>query len=209
MSSKAKLILIGSGGHSRSCIDTIEQEAKYSIAGLVGLKDEIGSFNFGYEVIATDSELSELAKNFPYAIIGVGQINSSNERIRLYHAAINAGFALATVISPFAYVSPRAKIGSGTIVMNGSIINAGVTVGENCIINSLALLEHDSQVENHCHISTGAILNGSTVIRMGSFIGSGTILKEGISIGQNCIVGMGLSVRNSLKDDSRFLGEEI
>jgi phage gp45-like len=40
---KSDLILIGAGGHSRSCIDVIEQEGKYRIAGLVGAKDEVGA----------------------------------------------------------------------------------------------------------------------------------------------------------------------
>ena len=45
---KSELIVIGAGGHSRSCIDTIEQEGKYKIAGLVGLGQEVGSSQFGY-----------------------------------------------------------------------------------------------------------------------------------------------------------------
>ena len=36
------LILIGGGGHCASCIDVVEQEAKYRIAGIVE-KDEIKS----------------------------------------------------------------------------------------------------------------------------------------------------------------------
>ena len=39
---------------------------------------------------------------------------------------------------------------------------------------------------NHCHISTGAIINGGTQIGSNTFIGSGTIIKEGIKIGNNC-----------------------
>jgi UDP-3-O-[3-hydroxymyristoyl] glucosamine N-acyltransferase len=33
-------------------------------------------------------------------------------------------------------------------------------VGRNCIINTKALVEHDAIIEDHCHISTGAIVNG-------------------------------------------------
>ena len=42
---KNKLVLIGAGGHARSCIDVIEQEGKYEICGLVGLSQEVGSCN--------------------------------------------------------------------------------------------------------------------------------------------------------------------
>ena len=30
-----------------------------------------------------------------------------------------------------------------------------------CIINSSKLIEHESRIGNNCHISTGAIINGS------------------------------------------------
>ena len=203
---RSELIVIGAGGHSRSCIDTIEQEGKYEIGGLVGLSQEVGSSQFGYQVVATDSELDELAKQFQYALVALGQLHSPELRISLYERAIAAGFILPSIIAPSAYVSPHAKVGAGTIVMQGAILNAGVVVGNNCIINTRALLEHDSQVSDHCHISTGAILNGDTSIGKGSFIGSGSIIKEGVSVGAGSLVGMGLALRHNLDEKSKYLG---
>ena len=204
---KTELILIGAGGHSRSCIDAIEREGKYKIAGLVGLGEEVGSSHFGYQVIATDSDLSALAKQFQYALISVGQIKSPDLRIRLYELSLAAGFTLPTIIAPTAYVSSNATVGGGTIVMHGAILNAGVVVGKNCIINTRALLEHDSQVFDHCHISTGAIINGETLIGAGSFIGSGSVIKEGVSVGAGSVVGMRQAVLHNLEDGCKYLGE--
>lgn len=201
------LILIGAGGHSRSCIDTVEQEGSFKIAGLVGVKDELGKNLFGHKVLATDSSMRSLAERHTYALLAIGQIESPEDRIRLYEQALEAGFLFPIIISPAAYVSPHALIGAGTIVMHGAIINAGAIVGKNSIINSNALVEHDSHVSDHCHISTGAILNGNTSIGPGSFIGSGAVLKEGVSIGANSLVGMGVMVRKNLESGTIFLGE--
>lgn len=202
----ANLIVVGAGGHARSCIDTIEQEGKYVIGGLVGLVEEVGSKQFDYEVLTADSGLAQLAKRFRYALIAVGQIHSPELRIRLYNQYLAAGFIFPTIISSSAYVSPHSTVGAGTIVMNGAVINAGAVVGRNCIINSRALIEHDSQVADHCHISTGVILNGNTSIGTRSFIGSGAIIKEGVSVGAGSLVGMGLTVRHDLDENSRFKG---
>lgn len=206
---KGNLILVGAGGHSRSCIDAIEQQGNYVIGGLVGLSQEVSSDQFGYKVLATDSELGELARKFPYALISLGQITSSEIRIRLFENALEHGFIFPTIIVPSAYVSPHSTIGAGTIIMQGAIVNAGAVIGENCIINSRAVVEHDSRVESHCHISTGVILNGNTTIGKGSFIGSGTTTKEGVSIGAGSLVGMGLAVRHDLVENSKFLGSRI
>jgi sugar O-acyltransferase (sialic acid O-acetyltransferase NeuD family) len=204
--SKPGLILIGSGGHARACIDVIEQQDRYQIVGLVGLPQELLTQQLGYEVIATEATLAQLAKSTPYALITTGQIQSSKLRVSLYQKTTLCGFRMPTIISPTAHVSLHASIGAGSIVMHGAIVSAGVKVGKNCIINSRALLEHDTTVEEHCHISTGAILNGGVSIGAGSFIGSGCIVKEGLTIGKDCLVGIGLTLRHSLADSTRFTG---
>jgi sugar O-acyltransferase (sialic acid O-acetyltransferase NeuD family) len=202
---KPSLILMGAGGHAHACIDVIEQHGGYQIAGLVGMPKELHQQHLGYRVIATDSDLAELVKEYKYALITIGQIQSPTNRIRLYRQAVEFGFQLPTIIAPSAHVSRHAAIGAGTIVMHGAIINAGARVGDNCIINTRALIEHDALVEDHCHISTGAILNGNACIGAGSFIGSGSIVKEGIQLGNCCLVGMGLSVRHHHSDHTRIV----
>ena len=206
---KPGVILIGAGGHGHACIDVIEQHGEYQIAGLVGMHEEMHSQHLGYAVIATDTELPRLAKDYRYAVITVGQIGSPDARIRLYQQAIQTGFKLPAVIAPSAHVSSHASIGAGTIVMHGAIVKAGAKVGKNCIINTRALVEHDAVVEDHCHISTGAILNGSVHIGAGSFVGSGCVIRDGIALGKNCVVGMGLCVRHNQADNTKFVGHDI
>jgi len=203
---KPSLILIGAGGHARSCIDVIEQQGFFQIAGLIGMPEQRHTQYLSYTVIGMDSDLPELAKIYQYALISTGQIQTAEHRIRLYQQATKLGFQLPVIIAPTAHVSQHATLGAGTIVMHGAIINAGVRVGRNCIINSRALLEHDSNIEDHCHISTGAILNGDVTVGDGSFIGSGSVIKQGVAIGESCLVGMGLMVRNNLSDHAYFTG---
>ena len=203
---KPSLILIGAGGHARSCIDVIEQQGHYQIAGLVGLPDQKQTQHLDYTVIATDDDLSELVKTYKYALVSIGQIQSADHRIHLYQYATQLGFQWPVIISPTACVSRHATVGLGTILLHSAIVSAGARVGNNCIINTRALIEHDTVVEDHCHISTGAILNGGVSVGAGSFIGSGSLIKEGVAIGLGCLVGMGLTVRHNLSDHTRFVG---
>ena len=203
---KPSIILIGAGGHARACIDVIEEQGTYQIAGLLGKSGEMHSEHLGYKVIATDEELSLLAKKYEFALVSVGQIRTSDIRSHLYITAKNTGFQIPTIISPHAYVSQKASIGAGTIVMHGAVINANADIGKNCIINTGAVIEHDVIVREHSHISTGAIVNGNAQIGEGSFVGSGSIIKEGVSIGNKCIIGMGLSVRKTQLEETLYVG---
>lgn len=205
---KPNLILVGAGGHAHACIDVIEQQDSYRIAGIVGMPTELHTSKLGYEVIGTDLDLPKLAKEYQYAIVSVGQIHSADIRQRLFKQINALGFITPVIIAPTAYTSRHATIGAGTIVMHRAVVNAGVKVGRNCIINSCSLLEHDVSVGDNCHISTGAILNGNTSIGEGSFVGSRSVVMEGVTIGRQCIIGMGLSVRRAQPDTTRFLEVE-
>ena len=204
---KENIILIGAGGHALSCIDVIEQENKYNIRGLVGLKDEVGKKISGYDVIATQDELVNLSKDFRYAFIAIGQIKNVKLRIDMYESVLNTGFKIPSIISPQSFISRTVQIGEGTIIMNGVILNSGVRIGNNCIINSKALIEHGTRVADHCHISTGAILNGDCVVESKSFVGSGAVVKHGITIKTSSFVNMGQIVTKNFDNLNNMTGE--
>ena len=200
MQQKKSILLLGAGGHARSCIDVIEEQGLYQIVGLIGVESERGASVFGYPVLGTDAELPELLKRYDAGLVTIGQIKDFEPRIQLFEQLFESGRAQPPIISPHAHVSRHAVVGDGTIVLHGAIVNAGASVGRNCIINSLAIVEHDAAVGDHCHISTGARLNSSVVIGEGSFVGSGVTIKQGVRIGRHCVVGMGLSVRRDCPD---------
>ena len=56
-------------------------------------------------------------------------------------------------------------------------------------------------VGDHCHIATGAILNGGVVVGSGSFIGSGVVTKQSVAIGNNCIVGAGVILKKNIRSN--------
>jgi len=185
---KEKIILIGGGGHCKSCIDVIEQEGRFTIAGIVAVPEKKQHNVLGYPVIGADADLEELIKTFPNVLITLGQIKSPNRRMELFNMLKQMGARFPVIKSPLAYVSPHAQAAEGTIVMHHALINAGARVGRNCIINTKALVEHDAVIEDHCHISTGAVVNGGVTIGSGSFFGSGAVSKEYTSIPANSFI---------------------
>ncbi len=98
------LILIG-GGHCKSCIDVIEQDGVYQIAGIVDVSEKLHQKILGYEIIATDDDLPDLVKEYENFLITLGQIKSPEKRIRIFQALKESGAKLPIIVSPLAYVS--------------------------------------------------------------------------------------------------------
>ena len=196
-----KILLIGAGGHARSCIDVLEEENQFEIAGLIEKGERISNNSLGYSVIGTDDDLKVLRKHYKNAIITVGQIKSPKIRIKLYQLLKELDFTLPVIVSPHAYVSKHAQIGEGSIIMHGVIINANAIIGNNCIINNKSLIEHDAVIGDHCHIATGAIINGEVSVENETFIGSGAVTKQAIAIGKNCVIGAGVVLKNDIESN--------
>lgn len=185
---KNDLLLIGGGGHCRSCIDVIETENKFKIVGIVDLKENIGNMIIGYEIIGCDDDLPQLINKHKNCLITIGQIKSPQKRIQLYQYLKQYKANMPIIISPQAYVSKHANIGEGTIIMHKAVINSDAKIGTNCIINTNAIVEHDVVIGNNCHISTGVILNGGVEIGNDCFIGSGSVFREYIKVKENSFI---------------------
>ena len=193
------IILVGAGGHTRSCLDVIELLGQYTIAGLVEKSEKNNSNNLDYPILGTDDDLEDLRQKYSKALITVGQIKSPKIRVKLFHLLDKLNYTLPIIVSPRAYVSKHAHIGEGTVVMHDALINANSIVGKNCIINNKALIEHDSIIGDHCHVATGAIVNGQVTVGNGCLIGTGAIIRQSITIGSNCFIGAGVVVKNNVE----------
>lgn len=197
---KKKLVLIGGGGHCRSCIDVIESEGKYCIERIVDLAENQGKSVVGsHQINAIDDDISQLVQSNHWFLITIGQIKTPNLRLKYFDYLSSLNAKLATIVSPLAHVSDYAELGAGTIVMHHALVNAGARIGQNCIINSKALIEHDSIIENHCHISTASVINGGTIVKQKTFFGSNAMAKEYIEIKQESIIKGGSAVTNCSK----------
>ena len=182
-----KIILIGAGGHSKSCIDVIESEKKYKIVCLVD-KDIKNNKIYNYPIVTEDIDHDLLLKKSKNILITVGHIKNGHIREKLFKKYKKLGFKFPIIISPESHVSKYAKINEGTIIMHHSIINSSSVIGSNCIINNKSLIEHDVVIGDHCHISTSAVINGNVKMGNNVFIGSNATIVNSVNIKSNSFV---------------------
>lgn len=90
--------------------------------------------------------------------------------------------------------------------MAGAVINACATVGEHCIINTCAVVEHD----NHTRIMYIYHLTPPSAVPVyvgeGAHIGIGATVKNNIKICKNCTIGAGAVVVKSIMEPAAYVG---
>lgn len=206
---KKEIILVGGGGHCRACIDVIEADNTFHIAGIVDIKERLHQRVSGYEIIACDDDLVRLAAEYEHLLITMGAIANLVRRADMYDAVKKAGGHFPVVVSPLAYISHHAIVGEGTIVMHRTVINANARIGKNCIINTGALVEHDVTVGDNSHISTASVVNGGCEIGERVFIGSGSIVIQGIKVADDVLVGAGAVVTKDVAEKGVYAGNPL
>lgn len=203
------IVLIGGGGHCKSCIEVIHSTGKYNIVGILDLPSELGKEILGIKVVGNDDDYSKFHQQGCSFLITVGQIKTAKLRKQIFEKLQSIGAKLETVIASTAYVSEMAKISEGTIIMHHAFVNAGANIGYNCIINTGALIEHDVQIGNHNHISTSAVVNGDVSIGDENFIGSNAVIANGKKVGNAIIIGAGATVTKDLNKEGIYVGNPV
>jgi|WetSurMetagenome_2_1015567.scaffolds.fasta_scaffold11455_3 sugar O-acyltransferase (sialic acid O-acetyltransferase NeuD family) len=200
------IVLVGGGGHCLSCIDVLELAKVFEIVGILDTSDKIGESLSGIRIIGNDDDIPRFAARYKNFLITIGQIKSSDKRVRIYETIKKSGGTLPVIISPKAYVSSSAIISEGTIIMHNALINAKAVIGKGCIINTGALIEHEVSIGDFCHISTHAVVNGQVSVGMNSFIGSNAVIANNVYLPEKIIVAAGACILKSPDKSGTFIG---
>jgi sugar O-acyltransferase (sialic acid O-acetyltransferase NeuD family) len=200
------LVLIGGGGHCKSCIEVVHSTTAYKIIGIVDSTLPVGTHIMGYPVLGDDTLIPSLIQQDYVFLISIGKLNTFSPRQKIFDTIKGLGGAFATIIASTAYVSSHATIGEGSIIMHGAFLNVDAVIEQNCIINTRAIIEHDTRVKSHSHISTHVVLNGGVEIGSDCFIGSGSVVLHKTKIADNVIVGSHSTVVKDLLEATTYVG---
>lgn len=178
--------MFGAGGHAKVVIEVC-RAAGLRVAAVI---DDHPPSNLllGAPVHTSDAfDWNSLSTPFSF-LVAVGE---NSARARIFESLTLRGGVPHAVIHPFSCISPTARIGQGTVVMAGVIVNADAEIGRNCILNTGVRLDHDCLIGDHVHIGPGSTLAGAVTVERSSFLGAGVICIPQVRIAENSVIGAG------------------
>jgi len=204
-----KIVIFGSGDHSRVIFSEIIKQKKYKFLGFIDEKKKeneliIKYLGKNYYNLGSISKIIKNKNNFK-GIIGVG-LNFSRKKIYEEIIKVDKNFKFEKIVSKNAIIDSSVKIGDGTLVVSGSIINIGTKIGKHCYINTASVIEHDNNFEDFSSTGPRVVTGGNVIIRKYSYIGMGTIIKEQIEIKENTIIGAHSYVNKNCAKNLIFYG---
>lgn len=132
-----------------------------------------------------------------FFLVAIGGANGQH-RISISAALCEAGLSPVSVFHPTAYVAQNSQLGFGAQVLMNASIGARCVIGENCIFNTSSSVDHESRIDDGCHVGPGATLAGLVQLGRNVFIGAGATVLPRVKIGSGTVVGAGSVVTANL-----------
>jgi sugar O-acyltransferase (sialic acid O-acetyltransferase NeuD family) len=201
MTLKSNLVL-GSGGHSRVILENLYILNKKNI--------RLYDFNFSSKKnnLIFKNRVNDFKKISKKEIskknnifLAIGDNNLRKKYFIRYRDKINT----PNLISKNSNISSLSKVGIANFFNHFCFIGPNVIIGDNNIINTKSLIEHDVTIGSHCHIGPDVKIGGGSFIGNNVMCGIGSILINNIKICSNVILGAGSIVTKSISKPGTYI----
>lgn len=185
-------ILKGCGGHARSIADAILTD--FPDARIVFVDDAArpNEMIMGFPA----------QKNMPSSKGVFIPASGDNEKREIECR----GETIESFVSKSSHMSRFAEIKDGVFVACGAHIGPESVIGRGSIVNTNAVVEHNVDIGEFCHIAPNTTICGCCKIGNLVLVGAGSTLKPCIEICDNVTIGAGSVVVDNVTDPGIYAG---
>jgi sugar O-acyltransferase (sialic acid O-acetyltransferase NeuD family) len=188
------LVIIGAGGSAGDIAWTVEEINKSSERWrLRGFVDDDpakrGGSVCGYPILGPVSAIGDFGGAF--FLVAIAHYRRPLARKAVVERIGLPAERFATLVHPSASVSPQARIGSGTVILQQAGICHEASVGGHVFVGLNCVVSHNAVVEDFATMASGAILCGGARLCTGAYAGAGSVIRDGLSVGDGAVAGLG------------------
>ena len=184
------IAVVGAGGHAKVVVATLLAAGETNLEIYDDDPGRHGDTVLGFPVRGPASALS--SGPACRAVLAVGD-NRLRQRL-----AAELVLDWISVIHPLAHVAPSARIGPGSVVFAGAVVQPDCVAGRHVVVNTGATVDHDGRLGDFSHLAPGASLAGTVTVGEGALLGVGSSVLPGLEIGDWAVVGGGAAVIESV-----------
>jgi len=193
----SSVAVIGAGGHARVVAAAAVASGLTVEAFYDDDRELWGQQIDGVSIVGPPGEIR--SGQTQRAVIGIGD-NAARKQV-----ADQLDLDWVPVVHPFSWLDPSVRVGRGTVVCAGAIVQAGAEVGAHVILNTKASIDHDVRVGDFAHVAVAHLAGGASADE-GVFVALGSTVLPGVSLGAWSTVGAGSLVRRDVEPGSMVVG---
>lgn len=205
-----KLIIVGDSAFAEIAKEYFDVDSEYEV---VAFSVEQGYFRksslAGLPVIPFE-KIEEYYTPSEYSVfVAIPYAQLNRLRARLMFAAKGKGYALASYVSPRAFIWRNARFGEHCFIFEDNTIQPFAEIGNNVILWSGNHVGHHSTIHDHCFISSHVVISGFCEIGAYSFLGVNSALANDVIIGRDNWVGPGVTIHQNTGAGMLFSASKV
>lgn len=193
------VVIWGCAGHAAVVLDIVEHHGGHVIAFVD--EQPVPSLLDGIPVLDGRSGWLQWRQKQShrmelYGVAAIGRQGHHRQRVQEFFES--HGVVMPVLIHPQASVSSQATLGRGVQIFAAAVVAARAKVGDMCVVNHHANVDHECILESGVTVAPGVTLCGCVHVGEDAFIGAGATILPRISIGPGAMVGAGAVVTRNV-----------
>lgn len=189
------ILIAGAGGLGRVIHDFLIAD-NYNVSAFIDDNIELKDKDVcGNLPVIQIEDLKNASRESTQVILGIldpkARVNLV-QRIKIY------GIKFLTYSARFAFISPYANIGEGSVILNYSFVMNRAVINNYVHVHFHCAIGHDAIIGSYTTFGPSCIIGGGVVIGKGVKLGMGAKVLPGISIGDFAEIGANSLVTKDL-----------
>lgn len=207
MEKTKKLIIYGIGETAEIIADYFIHDSHYEVIAFTVDKEFRTSDSLNNLPIVDFEEVIEVYPPSEYEMFAAASFGKLNTlRQKMYEKGKKLGYKFASYISSNAFKWHNAIIGENSFVFEENVIQFKVKIGNNVILWSGNHIGHQTEIEDHCFISSHVVISGFCKIGRNSFLGVNSSFNDEIQFGKYGVTGNGTVIVKDTEEGSIYVG---
>lgn len=200
------VLIFGAGQVAHVMAEMLRDDGHYVTACVIDEQygSSVKDFNGLRAVVTTTQAVAAYPPENHQFVVGMSFRGLNAIRAAKFDQMKAMGYEPLTFVHRDARVSHTAKIGAGSFVMDGNMIQTGAEIGDNCLLWSGNHVGHHSRIANHVFVASHAVISGSVEIGDYSFVGVNATIRDNVKVGKRCVIGAAALITKDCADDGVY-----
>ncbi|MDC3116830.1 acetyltransferase [Alphaproteobacteria bacterium] len=146
-------------------------------------------------------------KNF-YMFVAVSYKGLNSLRKKMYLAAKNKGYRLASFIFPDSHLINNIEIGENCLILENQTLQPFSKIGDNVFVWGNCVLGHHTKILDHCWLTSGTSIGGNSIINEKTFLGLNSTIGHFVEIGRENFIGANVLVTKNTQPKSVYIQKD-
>ena len=200
-----QLIIVAAGGLAREVAETVGRGTEWELIGFLDDDPALaGTAVYGRQVLGSIADVVRFPETSLLICAGRGQARRAIAG-RLGELGVGPD-RYAAVVAPDVVVPGSCQVGSGSILLSGTVLTADIRVGQHVVTMPGVVMTHDDHVNAFATLCARVTLGGNVLIGEGAYLGMGAMVREQVVVGEGSTLGMGAVLLRDLPAGETWVG---